>query len=419
MNRQKQGSILIVDDDFGMREFLSLAFSEAGYVVLLAADGHEALKHFERLSSHKEPGTGIDLTIMDVKMPPPGGIELLRQFREKDPDAVVILTTGYASLETAMQAVRYGAFEYLTKPLPEVSELLAIVERGLKQRRLTVNNRKLLTQLRQAYEENLRLLEEMQDRIAERTRELEEANRQLKGLDRLKSELLANISHELYTPLNAIIGFSQALLDGLHGALSGAQARLVKSIQGSGHRLKRSFDDLIDMARLSADEVTVRPKVVPLPPLLEDMKALIEQSAQEKQIDVQVETAPGARAAWSDEVKLKRMLYELLNNAIRFTPGSGKVTLRASVHPPDAPNELRLTVSDTGIGIPASELEAIFDPFRQIDTSFSKRYGGLGLGLAVVRHYAKLHGGRVWAESEPGNGSTFTLALPLPPNFHK
>jgi signal transduction histidine kinase len=419
MNRQKRGRILIVDDDFGMREFLSLTLTEAGYAVLLAANGLEALRRFERHLSHKGLDGGIDLTLMDIKLPRPGGIDLLRQFREKDPDAVVILITGYASLETAMQAVRYGAYDYLTKPLPEVNELLSIVERGLEQRRLKVNNRKLLTQLRKAYEENLRLLEEMQDRIAERTRELEEANRQLKGLDRLKSELLANISHELYTPLNAIIGFSQALLDGLHGPLSEAQARLVKSVQSSGHRLKRSFDDLIDMARLTADEVTVRPKAVLLKPLLEDMKALVEQSAQQKQIKVRMETAPGTTVAWSDEVKLKRMLYELLSNAVRFTPEEGQITLRASVHPPDEPNEMRLAVSDTGIGIPANELSAIFDPFRQLDTSLSRRHGGLGLGLAVVHHYAKLHGGRVWAESEPGVGSTFTLALPLPPDLNE
>jgi len=423
MNGLKRGNILIVDDDFGMREFLVEALTIAGHTVITAANSREALALFERRAERSQttsaPADDIDLTLLDIKMAPPGGIEVLRQLHEIDPDAVVILITGYASLETATQAVRYGAFDYLTKPLAGVDDLLLVVRRGLEKRRQLINNRQLLIQLRQAYEENLRLLEETQDRIAERTRELEAANRRLKELDRLKSELLANISHELYTPLNATIGFSQALLDGLHGSLSEAQARLVKSIQESGLRLKGSFDDLIDMARLSANEVVIHPTLVRLPPLLSSMKALVEQSARKKHIDVQFEVVPGAEVAWSDETKLKRMLYELLSNAVKFTPEEGRVEVKVFPHPIEKPTELRLAISDTGIGIPADELQDIFDPFSQVDSSLSRRHGGLGLGLAVVHHYARLHGGNVWAESEPGVGSTFVLALPLPSDLDR
>jgi len=252
----------------------------------------------------------------------------------------VILITGYASLETAMQAVRYGAYDYLTKPLADVNKLLAIVRRGLDRRRLLVNSRKLLTQLRHAYEENLRLLEEMQAlnrdleaRIAERTRELERANRRLKGLDRLKSELLANVSHELYTPLNAIIGFSQALLDGLHGPLSAAQARLVESIRDSGQRLKSSFDDLIDMAKLSASEVIVHPRSVALLPMLNGMKALVERSAQEKGVRLEMRIAPNVETVWADEAKLKRMLYELLSNAVSFSSSRRSARYESALRP--------------------------------------------------------------------------------------
>jgi len=420
MNERNLGNILVVDDDPGMREFLTLFLTSEGYTVVSAANGDEALAYVQKRSQEKEAGVEIDLTVMDIKMPPPGGIEVLRQLRNADPDAVVVLITGYASVETAMQAVRYGAFDYLTKPLSDVSDLLTIVQRGLNRRRMLINSRKLLTQLRHAYEENLRLLEEMQAlnrdleaRISERTQELERANRRLQGLDRLKSELLANVSHELYTPLNAIIGFSQALLDGLHGSLLSGQKRLVESIQDSGHRLKGSFDDLIDMAQLSANEVAIHPLSVRLTPILQGMKALVERSAEEKEIDIAIEVAPHVETVWADEAKLKRMLYELLSNALRFTPAGGQITLQATLYPPEQPHELHLAVSDTGIGIPADELEEIFDPFRQVDSSLSRRFGGLGLGLAIVRHYAELHGGRVWAESEPQSGSTFTLALPL------
>jgi signal transduction histidine kinase len=143
------------------------------------------------------------------------------------------------------------------------------------------------------------------------------------------------------------------------------------------------------------------------------MKALVERSAEEKGIEIAIEVAPRVETVWADEAKLKRMLYELLSNALRFTPAGGQITLQAALYPLEQPHELRLAVSDTGIGIPADELEEIFDPFRQVDSSLSRRFGGLGLGLAIVRHYAELHGGRVWAESEPESGSTFTLALPL------
>jgi signal transduction histidine kinase len=420
MSERKRGNILVVDDDPGMREFLTFTLTAEGYTVITAANGSEALPYVQHRGQETEADVEIDLTIMDIKMPPPGGIEVLRQFRSADADAVVVLLTGYASLETATQAVRYGAYDYLTKPLSDVSELLAVVQRGLNMRRMLINSRKLLSQLRRAYEENLRLLEEMQalnrdleTRIAERTRELERANRRLQGLDRLKSELLANVSHELYTPLNAIIGFCQALLDGVHGSLLGGQTRLVTSIQESGHRLKNSFDDLIDMAQLSANEVAIHPRSVPLTSMLQGMRVLVERSAKEKGIDINIEVAPQVETVWADEAKLKRMLYELLSNAIRFTSTGGQIALQAALYPPEQPHELRLSVSDTGIGIPADELEEIFDPFRQVDSSLSRRFGGLGLGLAIVRHYAELHGGRVWAESTPEVGSAFTLALPL------
>jgi signal transduction histidine kinase len=422
MTEQKRGNILVVDDEPGMREFLTFALTAEGYTVLPAANGQEALAHLQRHG--QAPGQAasaeIDLTIMDIKMPPPGGIEVLRQLREADADAVVIMLTGYASLDTAMQAVRYGAYDYLTKPLSDVSELLSVVQRGLDKRRLLINNRRLLNQLRYAYEENMRLLDEMQAmnrgleiRIAERTWELEKANRRLQELDRLKSELLANVSHELYTPLNSIIGFSQALLDGIRGPLTPEQTHMVRNIQQSGERLEASVNDLIDMAQLRADEQTLEAKSVSLTPLLQGMRALVERSAQAKGIELTVEAAPDVETVWADEVKLKRMLYELLGNAIRFTPEKGKVSLHASLHPPEGPRELRLVVSDTGIGIPDEELEAVFDPFQQVDSSLSRPFDGLGLGLAIVQHYAQLHGGRVWVESEPGAGSTFTLALPL------
>lgn len=428
MSRKKRGNILVVDDDAGMRELLTLVLTNEGYTVVSAANGSEALAIIEQCTqkTDEKSSVEIDLTLMDIKMSPPGGIEVMRQLRAWDPDAVVVLFTGYASLETAIQAMRYGAYDYVDKPLSDVNKLLAVVQRGLDRHRLLTNSRRLLAQLGQAYEENLRLLKEMQAmnrdlevRILERTQELEKANRQLKGLDRLKSELLTNISHELYTPLNAIIGFSQALMDGLHGPLLKAQARLVKSIQDSGKRLKGSFDDLIDMAQLSASEVVVHPRSIPLTPLLDGIKALVEQSSQKKDIDIKLEIVTGVKVIWADEAKLKRMLYELLSNAIKFTSAGGRVVLRAFLHPPEGPRELRLAISDTGIGIPADKLEEIFDPFRQVDSSLSRSFGGLGLGLAVVRYYAKLHGGHVWAESELGLGSTFTLALPLSSTLDK
>ena len=419
MEKQKRDNILVVDDEPGMREFLTAALSDGGYKVISASSATQALTLIDQHSTKTDEkiSVNIALTLLDIQMPSPGGMEVLRYLRDVDPDAVVILITAYASLETAL---RYGAYDYLGKPLPDINTLLTVVQRGIDKRRLLINNQRLLSQLRRAYQENLRLLEEMQSlnqtleaRVGERTRRLEIANRRLRELDRLKSELLANVSHELYTPLNVIMGFSQVLLEGLHGPLADEQARLIENILSSGQRLKGSFDDLIDMARLSANEVLIYPKLVPLNPLITSVKVLIERSAQEKEIDFIVEAAPGIENVWADETKLKRMLYELLNNAIKFTSQGGKVTLRAFKHPAQQPTELHLEVSDTGIGIPADELKGIFDPFQQVDSSLARRFGGLGLGLAVVRHYAELHGGRIWVESQAGIGSTFTLALPL------
>jgi signal transduction histidine kinase len=239
--------------------------------------------------------------------------------------------------------------------------------------------------------------------------ELEQKNLELEIASQHKSEFLANMSHELRTPLNAIIGFSEVLSEKMFGDLNERQDEYLNDILTSGQHLLSLINDILDLSKVEAGRMELELESFSLPQSLENGLTMIKERANRHGIVLGLELDPDLDVIEADERKVKQMVFNLLSNAVKFTPDGGSVTL--SAHNVD--EEVHIAVADTGIGIPEQDLELIFEEFRQSTEGHgSGRPEGTGLGLALTRSFAELHGGRIWVESKVGVGSTFTFAIP-------
>src|SRR5579859_2020068 len=240
-------------------------------------------------------------------------------------------------------------------------------------------------------------------------KELKDANRELKEASEHKSVFLANMSHELRTPLNAIIGFSELMLDAKESQFDSAtQKRFLAQVHASGKHLLGLINDILDLAKVEAGQMELRLQDVPVEPVIAQALELVEPLAAEKHLTIHAE-ASTAGVVLADAGKLKQMLLNLISNAIKFTPEGGTVTITAR----RLPGAIEIAVADTGIGISDADQAKIFMEFHQVDPGPGRRQQGTGLGLALTRRFALLHGGDVGVTSKVGEGSVFTLRLPL------
>jgi len=261
-----------------------------------------------------------------------------------------------------------------------------------------------IMQLRAALQETNRQLEQ---RVQERTAELQNALHKLSELNQLKSNIVANISHELRTPLTHIKGYLELLIAEMMGPLSQDQVSALEVMQRSTERLERQIEDLILFSIASRGEFSLRLASKNVGALFETIIKRSQTKALEKQIDLRAEVPPGIGLIKVDEEKFSWALVQLVDNAIKFTPSEGKVTLAAE--PRDG--IIHLAVIDTGIGIPENRMAELFEPFHQLDGSSTRRYGGTGLGLSLVRQIIEAHGSSIHVHSTVGKGSRFEFEV--------
>lgn len=251
--------------------------------------------------------------------------------------------------------------------------------------------------------------ERVQDQLQEQQKALLEAKTAAEAANRVKSIFLANMSHELRTPLNSVTGFSQTLLDGLHGALTGDQREAVQVIHDSGWYLLELIDDILDLTRIETSDLELSLESTDLAAVVQQVEESIRPEARKKGIDFQVNLPAEIPRIQTDARRIRHVLFHLLNNALKFTDKGGKIGLDAST----SSKELQVVVWDTGKGIPTSQLNQLFQPFDQLETELAKKAPGMGLGLYLCDRYVRLHGGEIWVESTPGTGSRFFFTLPI------
>ena len=240
-------------------------------------------------------------------------------------------------------------------------------------------------------------------------RETEDKGRQLEMANRHKSEFLANMSHELRTPMNAILGFSEVLAERMFGEVNAKQAEYLQDILSSGRHLLSLINDILDLSKVEAGRLELELGRFHLPTALDNAVTLVRERATRHGITLAQSVEPGVADIVADERKVKQILLNLLSNAVKFTPEGGRVGLSATA----AYSAITIAVSDTGIGIAPEDQAAIFEEFRQVGRNDTRTQEGTGLGLTLAKKFVELHGGRIWVQSQVGQGSTFSFTLPV------
>jgi signal transduction histidine kinase len=359
---EERASLLIVDDERGPAESLRMIFKPS-YNVFMASGGQQALDILR--------STPIDVVTLDLRMPAMSGVEVMERIKELDPDIEVIIVTGYSSLDSALRGLRHGVFDYISKPfdVPQISDL---VRRAVARRRATLRTR------------------------------------------RMKEDFLANLSHELRTPLSAIIGYSAILTEELQRVVDSDQRAALERIQVNSFELLNLVEGVLLLNALDAGEVALNIRPFNLGETIERAVKRFRPVAAEKGLLLRTELTNGALSTISDEEKIERILWALLDNAVKFTP-TGMVTVAARRAP--QPGALEIEVSDTGIGMQHDEIARALEGLSQADPSPRRRFRGLGLGLRVASRLIGLLGGDLRVRSEAGHGTHLVVTLPARPGI--
>jgi len=269
---------------------------------------------------------------------------------------------------------------------------------------------RMASQLRTSYAELEQKVQERTADLANAFQDLAATSRELQIANQHKSEFLANMSHELRTPLNAIIGFSEMLTEGMLGELERKQRDYVEDILASGRHLLALINDILDLSKVEAGRMDLELSEFSIADLLEYTLGLVRAWAIRQGLTLRLDVEPDLGMVYGDERKVTQVMLNLLSNAMRFTPRGGTVTVEA--RRAAGSDAILVRVRDTGVGISPEELLRIFDEFYQTAQKPERTHEGTGLGLALAKKFVELHGGRLWAESEPGHGSTFSFTLP-------
>jgi len=338
----------------------------------------------------------------------------------------ILLATAIITVFLAMLAA-YAIVRYvIVKPLAHLREVSEEVRHGNVEARADIHTADEFEELGVAFNRMLRGLIESQEELRkanvtldDKVDELAQANLNLYEMNRLKGDFLATMSHELRTPLNSIIGFSDVL--GAIQSLDDKQRRYVENIRTSGRMLLEMINDILDLAKIEAGKMEVRPTVFHLEPLVSAQLDMVRPLAERKRIELEADIGPGLDAIEQDHAKVQQILANLLSNAVKFTPEGGRVEVAARLIAGggNGDGEFCLEVIDTGVGIAEEDKQAIFEKFRQGrsfeggDDAMTRDFSGTGLGLSIVRELCRLLGGDVTVESQLGRGSRFTVVLPL------
>lgn len=419
-------SIMIVDDNPSNLRVLYNILKDSNYTVHPASSGEIAL----RFLSSDIP----DLIMLDVRMPGMDGYEVCKIIKadERTMNIPIVFISGLDELKDKVKGFEVGGIDYITKPFHS-EEVLAHIKShltiGLLQRQLIDANKMLeervvertrelsqtnvklseeIKERKQAVEELNKYKDQLEDIVKERTAELAIAKERAESADHMKSAFLAAMSHELRTPLNSIIGFVGIILQEIAGPITEEQRKQLEMVRGSAKYLLTLINDIIDISKIEAGELTVKFNDFDMVELINEVAAEIEHIVMKKKLDFVVDVSPEVDGIKSDRKRVKQVLINLLDNAIKFTE-KGSITLTSVIE-----NGYVVTsIIDSGVGIKEEDQEKIFEAFLQLDTRLARTAEGTGLGLSICKRLVKLMGGNIQVDSDLGKGSTFTFRIPL------
>jgi signal transduction histidine kinase len=389
--------ILVVDDDEVDRMAVRRALTKAGFrlEVVEAENCAEAIAILEQVV--------FDCAFLDYRLPDQDGLSLVQQVRQLGIRVPLVVLTGQGDEEIAVDLMKAGATDYMVKS--RVSpDILARVYRNA----IRVYQAELEADLanRRLRESNELLIRKNQELEIQR-QQIQVQNVKLVEASRLKSQFLSTMSHELRTPLNAIIGFSQLLLrPGIN--ILPKQRDMVQRIYSNGRHLLSLLNEILDFSRVEAGRLTFQPKIMDLERVVRATVEELRSLADENHLELRVEVNLTRSQALNDPKRLRQILVNLISNAIKFTD-QGSVSVSVSDLSSDT---IIIQVKDTGIGIAADDLNYIFEAFRQLDQTSTRKHSGTGLGLAITHSLVRMMNGSIRVDSTVGQGTTFIVQLP-------
>jgi signal transduction histidine kinase len=418
--------VLIVDDEESVTITMAAILEMDGYSVATALRGEDALTQIAAET--------FDLVLTDLRLDDFDGMDVLAAARRKSSDTVGIVLTGYASLESAVTALREGAYDYMLKPA-DVEELRATVARGIERRRLGQLLHQRVEDLEAANRTIKELNEGLQDRVAQATHSLQErveeldtaraelqtSYEKLQELDKLKSQFLSIASHELKTPITAMSGFVQIAVRRIKRRLGAGRPseedwkkeeetllEQLEVVQRQTGKLARLVDELLDVSRIESGRLELRVDDVDLPELVAEVLRRHQLMATKHELGLSYDP-DGKLDVRADRDHLEQVLNNLIGNAMKYSPEGGAIDVTVTRA---GDREVEFAVADHGIGIRAGELARVFGLFYRSPDRLARDVGGMGLGLYITKEIVDRHNGRIWAESEVGKGTTFHVALP-------